>query len=403
MKILIGGVPFGRDNVGDEAILETVIHVVRKCRPDAEITVSTDDRDATAEKFSVRTVELFGFAPPYSKERMRHELESHEVFIWAGATGLSDYPEISTQMLRIAQQAGRRTVVWNVGMNDELNPAKYKLTSGKKKMVLECLSCASLGTWDGVEYWETHAGNRAKECIKVALDACDLVVVRDPESREELTKCRLACEVVVGADTAILLEPDTAFEPNPEVKELLAASRRVFGLCVSAQRKIQNASKLVRMLDRVVSELDVDILFIPMNPVTDAKLMAELHQKMQPENRKHAAVLTGIREPGEVLALTRHLDVVASSRLHLLILSSIYRIPLIGISRGSKVDNFLNPFGLKAVGTVESCDFDAFYQEIDRRISGQEQFMTSSHEVMNELKGRLANATRCLQEVLSAS
>jgi len=254
-----------------------------------------------------------------------------------------------------------------------------------------------------VEYWETHAGNRAKECIKVALDACDLVVVRDPESREELTKCRLACEVVVGADTAILLEPDTAFEPNPEVKELLAASSRVFGLCVSAQRKIQNASKLVRMLDRVVSELDVDILFIPMNPVADAKLMAELHQKMQPENRKHAAVLTGIREPGEVLALTRHLDVVASSRLHLLILSSIYRIPLIGISRGSKVDNFLNPFGLKAVGTVESCDFDAFYQEIDRRISGQEQFMTSSHEVMNELKGRLANATRCLQEVLSAS
>ena len=107
MNILVGGVPFGRNNVGDEAILECVVKLLQKLRPDARLTVSTDDGAATAAKFGVRTVELFGFEPPYSRERMRRELEAHDVFFWAGATGLSDYPEIPSEMLRIAQAAGR--------------------------------------------------------------------------------------------------------------------------------------------------------------------------------------------------------------------------------------------------------------------------------------------------------
>ena len=124
MRILVGGVPFGRNNVGDEAILECVIQILRETCPSATLTVSTDDGPATARKFNVQTTELFGFEPPYSRERMIQMLGDHDAFVWAGATGLSDYPEIPVEMLRIAQKAGRKTVVWNVGMNDELNPAK---------------------------------------------------------------------------------------------------------------------------------------------------------------------------------------------------------------------------------------------------------------------------------------
>ncbi len=52
-KILIGGVPFGRDNVGDEAILECIVSIVRSVCPDSEIWVSTDDREATEKKLKV--------------------------------------------------------------------------------------------------------------------------------------------------------------------------------------------------------------------------------------------------------------------------------------------------------------------------------------------------------------
>ena len=112
MNILLGGVPFGRNNVGDEAILECVTRIVREVRPDAQITVSTDDGAATAAKLDVRTVPLFGFAAPYSHEEMAAALRTHDVFIWAGATGLSDYPEIPCGMFRMAQAAGRKTILW---------------------------------------------------------------------------------------------------------------------------------------------------------------------------------------------------------------------------------------------------------------------------------------------------
>ncbi len=403
MKILVAGVPFGRDNVGDEAILETVISLLRRCTPHAELTISTDDGPATQKKFQVRTVELFGFAPPYTEARLQEEIENHDVFFWAGATGLSDYPEIPTAMMRVAQQAGKKTVVWNVGMNDELNPAKYRLTSGKKKMLLDLASRLTAGRWNGVKAWEQRAESRARACIKQALDAADLVVVRDEPSREQVLLCDVTTKVITGADTALLLEPDNNTRFNPEVQKLIDSSKPLFGLCISAQREIAGLDRMVTLLNRVVTELDAGILFIPMNPVTDAKLMTDLSERMAPETRSHTAVLTGRREPAEVLTLSQHLTLVASSRLHLLILSSIFHIPLVGISRGSKVDNFLAPFGLTAVGTVEQCNFEIFFSEIQAWVKGthSEEFRDTSERVRKEMLKRLSRAESLLKKVLT--
>jgi polysaccharide pyruvyl transferase WcaK-like protein len=188
MRILIGGVPFGRNNVGDEAILECVVRIVREACPCAELTVSTDDGPATAARLGVKTVELFGFEPPYRRCRMEEEIAAHEVFIWGGATGLSDYPEIPTEMLRIAQRAGRRTVMWAVGMNDVLNPAKYRL-GGRRRILLAVAGRLTGGMWDAVGWKERGMERRARGRIAGALEACDLAVVRDPASAGEL--CRV--------------------------------------------------------------------------------------------------------------------------------------------------------------------------------------------------------------------
>jgi polysaccharide pyruvyl transferase WcaK-like protein len=398
-SILIGGVPFGRNNVGDEAILECVVHTIRRVRPNARLTVSTDD-PATATKLNVRTVELFGFEPPFSRETMKHEVEAHDVFVWAGATGLSDYPEIPPEMLRLAQAAGKRSIVWNVGMNDELNPAKYRLRPGRKQALLQFVSALSLGMWDGVAAWQEQAEARARKTIRESLASCDLIVVRDPESKVELEKCGVAREIVVGADTALLQAPeaDDQLLLTDDNKRLLFGPAPKFGLCISAQREIKGRDRLIALLDRLNAELGLSIIFIPMNPITDAKLMAGLHQELKDPSK--ATLIEGRREPAEILAIARHLDVVAASRLHLLILSSIFHIPLIGISRGSKVDNFLAPYGLKAAGTVEDCDFDAFFREVQRLLGEKESYQSKSRDVRTQLIMRLDHAIERLNQVL---
>lgn len=401
MNILLGGVPFGRNNVGDEAILECVMRIVREARPDARITVSTDDGAATAAKLGVSTVPLFGFAAPYSHEEMADALRTHDVFIWAGATGLSDYPEIPCGMFRIAQAAGRKTILWSVGMNDELNPAKYRVLPGRRRTLLTALRAVTLGAFDAIAQEERRRVSRAKACIAQALDGADLAVVRDPESAEQLLNCGVRREVVIGADSALLLEPaplDSVFM-SADLRSALEGPSPRIGFCVSAQRAIHGEDRLVEIFDRLVAERDARIVFIPMNPLTDAALMAGLRQRMKQPER--AFVLEGRREPAEILAVAGRMDVIASSRLHLLIFASILHVPMIGISRGSKVDNFLAPFGLRSVGSVEACDFDALFAETLRLLDGKPAFQERSRAVRRDLLARLDDARTRLKAALA--
>lgn len=401
MKILLGGVPFGRNNVGDEAILECVTRIVREAAPHAQLTVSTDDGPATREKLGVETLPLFGFAPPYSKKEMEAALRAHDVFIWAGATGLSDYPEIPCAMFRIAQAAKRKTILWSVGMNDELNPAKYRVLPGRLRTVLNTIRGATGGSFDAVTWEEHRRIQRAKTAIVKTLEKADLVVVRDPESAVQLRACGLRREIITGADSALLLTsaPLAHVAMPPELRTTLTSPSIRIGFCVSAQRAIRNEEHLVALFDRLVQERNAHIVFIPMNPQTDAALMTALRQRMLHPER--AFVLNGRYEPAEILAIAEQMDVIASSRLHLLIFSSIAHVPIIGISRGSKVDNFLAPFGLQSVGSVEACNFDALFAETCRLLDTKKTFQEKSQHVRHDLLCRLNTARQHLAKVLA--
>jgi polysaccharide pyruvyl transferase WcaK-like protein len=407
IKILIGGVPFGRNNVGDEAILECIVKMLREICPTAQLCISTDKPEATTAKLKVETVQLFGFAPPFSQTLMEERLASADVFIWAGATGLSDYPEIPLGMLEIAQQAGTKTVVWGVGMNDELNPVKYRMLPGKRRTVLRLLSLLTLRQIDYVRRVEQNNEARARTKIVKQLSAADLVVLRDPETLTAVQHCGPVPNAIVGADSAEWLKPEK-WENIPlssEAQAIFDSDTRKVGLCISAQRELVHQKELVDFLDRL-AESGHRIVFLPMNPQTDAALMQSLLERMR--NKDCAVVIEGYREPGEILAIADRLDLVISSRLHLLILASVVHVPIIGISRGSKVDNFLAPFGQLSAGTVDECDFEHMQSELDRLIDCKAEYEEVSSAVremllerLNAAKDRLANLLNETNELLS--
>ena len=111
-------------------------------------------------------------------------------------------------------------------------------------------------------------------------------------------------------------------------------------------------------------------------------------------------VVGGKRPPGEILAIAGRLDLVISSRLYLLILASVLHVPIIGISRGSKVDNFLTMFDHQSAGSVDECDFDHMQAELDRLIDSREEFKEVSTAVHEMLLQRLEEAKVQLAAVL---
>ena len=402
MKILIGGVPFGRNNIGDEAILECVVKTVRAAAPEAELTVSTDD-PATEPLLGVKTVPLFGFdVVPYDPQEMAEVLRAHDVYLWAGATGLSDYPDRACEILAAARAAGCRRIVWNVGMNSELNPAKYRL-QGRRRAVTQLVDRLTGGFFRWQERQENALLRQARHRLREEVSACRLVVVRDAPSAVELARCGVPeSAIVVGADTAIL-QATTPWEEVPIEAELRYSlqqhGRKRVGLCISAQREIAHREVLLAALNALLEDETLDLVGLPMNPITDLALLQGLRQELEKPDR--LLLVGGLTAPADITALAARMDVLVSSRLHLLILGSIHHIPLIGISRGSKVDNYLAPFGLKTVGSVDAKDFQPLVEEVRRLLAPGSAYREKSEQVRAAMLGRLDHARELLAKALS--
>ncbi len=400
INVLLGGVPFGRNNVGDEAILECIVGILDEVAPGCNITVSTDHPVETEARLGVKTVPLFGFKPPFSRRKMAKTIDAADVFIWAGATGLSDYPEIPLKMLEIAHRSHTRTVVWGVGMNDQLNPYIYRMLPGKRRALLNLCSSLTLNRINFVDHVEQHAEKRARAKIVKELNQANLVVLRDPETLAAVHACGDVPKAIVGADSAELLKPADWDEVHlaDDARTLFNSDSRKIGLCISAQRQLVHKQELIEFLDRL-AELDYRIVFLPMNHSTDAALMDRMRERMV--YKSHSVVISERRSPREILSIVGKLDLVISSRLHLLILASVLHVPIIGISRGSKVDNFLAAFGHVSAGSVDECDFDHMQSELDRLIDSRDEFKEVSTAVHEMLLQRLEDAKLRLGDVLN--
>ena len=401
MRILLAGVPFGCNNVGDEAILECAVAIFREVAPEARLTVSTGNNDGTAQRLGVESCGLFGFTEDLSLREISGIIARHDVFVWCGATGLSDYPEVTLRMMQLAQQLGKKTILWGVGMNDELNPAFYRVQPGRRRALLSLLNKLTLGYFDTISFEERRRDSLTRRNIARCLNAADLVVVRDRESRDEVLRSGVTQEVIVGADSAILLKPTPLndLQIAPGLMDLLLSDKPKIGLCVSAQGAITKERELATCLDQIVAETNACIVGIPMNPLTDSALMARLVAHIN--HRSDFSVLTGRYQPAEILAVASRMNVIISSRLHLLILASIVNVPIVGIARGSKVDNFLNHFGLRPVGSVNDCDFEALKASVQKWITEGKLFRECSSRVQAENLQRLESAKQKLAQALT--
>ena len=400
MKIMLGGVPFGCDNIGDEAILASVIGVVRGICPDVDLFVSTGDRAGTERKFGLKTVPLYGFDPAVPAERLGEALDGIDFYIWAGATGLSDYPEMACSLLETVQSKGIRTIVWNVGMNDVFNPAFFTL-HGKKKRIADVVkkSCG----FDLEKKWIERRVRYIRQRLAQTLGSCELIVLRDPKSLEVLRMCAPFPDAVAGADTAIL-QKQCAPEALPwseSERDLFRSASIRMAVCVSEQNRIREFDKFIGWLDGMIeTHPGLLIVTIPMNPKNDYRVMEEMKQRS-----KHSDRILSLRflEPEEVQAVAAECSVIVSSRLHLLILGLNNLVPGVGIARGSKIEYFLSRFGLTTAGSTNALDLPRLTESVEWALTHQDEFKQRAAAVRAGLLADLDRAKELLKQTLTSS
>jgi polysaccharide pyruvyl transferase WcaK-like protein len=333
MKILLGGIPLGCDNIGDEAIIACVVKMLKESIPGVELTVATAD-PSTAANLGVNVVPVFGFLD-VGFCGFADEVRRHDAYVWCGATGLSDYPHVALELVEIAQRECVPTFVWGVGMDDELNPVFFK-AAGKRRALLRLFGL--------VGAYERFLRARLARRLARVLPRCRGVWVRDPQSAAKLASMGFP-NAGVAADTAILL--DSPHEPRTTNHE-----PRTLGLCISTQRQVADLDGVRRLID-AVRAADARVLGIPMNVKTDRALLERLGVECIPGTT-----------PEAVMAAAAECDVVLSSRLHLLILAANAGTPGLGIARGSKLANWLSNFGQTVVGSVYDCNWDKVTEQV---------------------------------------
>ena len=333
MRILLGGIPLGCDNIGDEAIVSCVVKMLKESLPGVELTVATADL-TTAGRLGVAVAPLYGFTREYPvpNPSLCRLFSHYDAYVWCGATGLSDYPHVGLGLLEIAQKAGIPTFVWGVGMDDELNPVFFK-AAGKRRALLRLFGL--------VGCYERLLRARLRRRIAETLPRCKGVWVRDPQSAAMLASMGFRY-ADVAADTAILLsgDPGRAVAPRPP------HTPPNLGLCISTQRQVADLEGVCRLIAAVRAS-GARVLGIPMNVKTDRELLERLG----------VACIPGTT-PEAVAEAAATCDVVLSSRLHLLILAANVGTPGLGIARGSKLANWLSNFGQTVVGSVFDCDWN---------------------------------------------
>ena len=238
--------------------------------------------------------------------------------------------------------------------------------------------------------------------MKRAIPKASLVILRDSESHEEVTKAiGTDAELQVGADPAITLNcPDIDDCRFPDsTLQFLEGDEPKIGLCISAQRAVKQMAGLQAMFDELIGKRNIKIVGIPMNPITDAELLDQFRRGLQHPEKLHVA--HGRYEPDEITALASKMDVFISSRLHLLILASITLTPFIGISRGTKVTNFTRQFNLPDIGSVDTLDIAKLSSEIERLIDYRSAFRETAKKVRIEMLDRLSAAKERLKQTLA--
>ena len=376
MKVLLGGIPLGCNNIGDEAIVGCVVSMLKSSLPDASITVATAD-PATAERLGVAVVPPYGFRD-VPVEGFADVVARHDAYIWCGATGLSDYPGVALDLLESAQREGVDTYIWGVGMDDELNPVFFR-AHGKRLALLRCFGL--------VGHYERSLREKLARRIARILPRCRGVWLRDSQSARMLASLGFA-GAKVAADTAILQKGGSgnAEGSSPHGP---SAPTPTLGLCISTQRQVSDIEGLRRFLATMRAE-NVRVVGIPMNTKTDRELLGELGVEC----------IEGL-SPEDVVDAAAKCGAVLTSRLHLLILAANAGTRGFGIARGSKLANWLSNFGLSVEGSVYDCDWDLVAEHVLAALRSRGDWDEVRRTAYEKLNARLEKARGELVEMLA--
>ena len=297
---------YGRGNMGDDAILQTIIRQLRMQDPDLPICVMTRKPVETALETGVSTVQIF-HAMRASKWMKRSTL-----YISGGGTLLQNATSTRSLIYYLfsmiqAKKCGCRVMLYGCGAG----PVRGK---GNQRLVARVL-------------------NRY----------ADQMTLRDPASRQTLERFGVTVpKCMVMADPALGMQADTERTPEFLRKNGMDLDQKYALFVLRPWSGMERRLDAVRQAaEYVYRRWDLMPVFMCFEPSRDQNITHTAADGLQVPYK----ILTGESDCSIACGVIARSQLVVAMRLHALVFACSQDVPMVGISYDPKVSGFMDYAG----------------------------------------------------------
>ncbi|MDI6600326.1 MAG: polysaccharide pyruvyl transferase CsaB [Thermoanaerobacteraceae bacterium] len=319
--MLISGY-YGFDNLGDEAVLLSIVKTLRSLDGTLEITVLSARPEVTAERYGVRAVNRTDFFA------VLRSIFKCDMLISGGGSLFQDVTSrtsllyyLSIVFLGILFR--KKVMVYGQGLGPLINNTDRKITS-------------------------------------FILRRVDMITLRDNSSFELLKELGIEKNVHITADPVFTLEPS----PDVRIKELLKSEGVYSDYILVAPRDWYNNElfrvEMAKALDQIYLKTGAEIVFCPFHEsdIEESRSIADFMKCPH-------YILPKVYNPEDMLGIISLSQMVIGVRLHSLIFGALAGRPIAGISYDPKINGFLKDIGVKPVGVMKTVTADQIVEYVE--------------------------------------
>ncbi|MGG0291829.1 polysaccharide pyruvyl transferase CsaB [Bacillus pacificus] len=340
MRLVLSGY-YGFYNVGDEAILQSIIESLHKENPNIELVVLSNDPDYTRKMYGVEAVDRWSIKSVYDA------IKKSDGLISGGGSLLQD----KTSVKSILYYTGI------MGFARMLKKPYYIYSQGIGPI--------------------TKRHNRL--LVKWHLSKAAYISVRDEDSFLYLKE--------LGMKRDIELVPDPVLTWKRKKQSDWLQKHSLHGKIIAVSVRHWNAKedyikKLAIALKKLKQE-GYQILFVPMHGPFDQNASRDVVDLMGEETY----MLPYKMDIDEKISILSECSLLIGMRLHALIFSAVAKTPMVGISYDPKIDSFLRQVNQPVIGSVDG-DWSAedLYKIAKRQVMQHEEIQQSLQRRVDELQ-----------------
>ncbi|MCF6138768.1 polysaccharide pyruvyl transferase CsaB [Pseudalkalibacillus berkeleyi] len=341
MKIVISGY-YGFDNIGDEAIVFSIIQSLRMIEKNLDIVVLSNNPEKTKSLYNVGAVNRWRLKEVKEAIKSSDGLISGGGSLFQDSTGWKSIPYYGG-IIKIAQWLKKPVFIYAQG----IGPLKSSLS---------------------------------RAIVRHVMNHSNKITIRDEDSKRLLETVGVKRELEIVPDPVIGIEADYHsqwFKEQSFSKPVITVSVRNWKDHVEFKKII--ASELDKFLDR----FDAHVVFVPMHGKHDDHASEDIISMM-----KHSAVVSPFDASiEEKIAIIGQSDLLVGMRLHSLIFAAVKDTPFLAISYDPKIDSFADLCNQRVAGSVEDDDLEGFSEKILEEMSNLDYRLQLMKEPVNKMRG----------------